>query len=217
MCHRENQNIQSRGATHLLTTIYGYVVAALNLCVWAILKLSVRVRHIDQPTIFSRQPTIDCAWHHCLAPYFVGAMRYSKPYVWMNHPAWYMKGIHVFLGWMGVGTLVLGSSGHGGRRALQQLVSLLEQGSSTFLNPDGPYGPALVVKDGVLDLAQQTGLPIVAIRICCSQALRLPTWDRKLIPLPGSRVDLIYSSPWYVTAATRESVRTKIQGHLNGQ
>jgi len=216
MRNREDQDIQSRGRMRLPITIYGYVVAVLIVCLWRILKLSVRVRHIDRPAMFLRQTTIDCAWHQGVVPYSIGAMRYSKPYVWMNHPAWYMKGVHIFLGWMGVGTLVLGSSGHGGRRALQRLVPLVEKGSSTCLNPDGPYGPARVVKDGVLDLAQQTGLPIVAIRIYCSRALRLPSWDQKLVPLPGSRVELIYSSPWHVTAETRESVRARIQSHLNG-
>ncbi|MDO9237636.1 MAG: DUF374 domain-containing protein [Aquabacterium sp.] len=197
-------------------TLYGYLVAALFFLAWRFLQLTVRVRHVNQPADFGHVHTVDCAWHDGLMPYFVGGMPYTKRYVWMNHPAWYMKGIHVFLKWVGVRELVLGSSGHGGRRALQALVPLIKQGASTFLNPDGPYGPAHEVKDGVLDLAQQTGAPIVAIRIHCHRAWRAPTWDGKQIPVPGSRISLIYSPPWLIDAGNRESVRKLIKQHLDG-
>lgn len=200
----------------MLIALYGYGMAALLFALWGVLKLTVRVRHINRPPHFAQQRTIDCAWHDCLMPYFAGAMRYPKPYVWMNHPAWYMRGVHIYLGWMGVRRLVLGSSGHGGRRALQELAPLLTAGASTFLNPDGPYGPAHQVKDGVLDLALQTGAPIVAIHVRCHRAWRAPTWDRKLIPWPGSLVELVYSPPWQATAENREALRAMIQSHLNG-
>ena len=194
--------------------LYGLIVGGLFWLVWRLLQLTTRVRHVNAP-IPSLGPTVDCAWHECLMPYFVGAMPYRKNYAWMNHPAWYMKGIHVFLQWVGVRALVLGSSGHGGRKALQGLVPLLREGASTFLNPDGPYGPPRVVKDGVLDLAEQTGLPIVAIHVKCHTAWRVPTWDRKWLPLPGSLIELTYSAPWKVTAANRETVRRDIEQHLN--
>jgi lysophospholipid acyltransferase (LPLAT)-like uncharacterized protein len=127
-----------------------------------------------------------------------------------------MKGVHLFLRWMGVGHLALGSSGNGGKAALNQLVPLLQQGASTFINPDGPYGPAQVVKNGVLELALRSGLPVLAIRVTCSRALRLPTWDRKFLPLPGSRISFEYSSPIQVTATSLESVREQITQHMNG-
>jgi lysophospholipid acyltransferase (LPLAT)-like uncharacterized protein len=195
--------------------LYGFIVAALFWVAWRLLGFTVNVRHINAPT--ATPHTVDCAWHETLLPYFVGAMPYRKAYVWMNHPAWYMKGIHVFLKWVGVRQLVLGSSGHGGRKALHALVPLLKQGASTFLNPDGPYGPLHVVKDGVLDLAEQSGLPVVAIHVKCHRAWRISTWDRKWIPKPGSLVELTYSDPWLVTPANRETVRVSIEKHLNGQ
>jgi len=196
--------------------LYGFIVAALFWLGWRLLRCTVRVRHVNAPQDV-HQPTVDCAWHETLMPYFVGAMPYRRPYVWMNHPAWYMKGIHFFLAWVGVRELVLGSSGHGGRQALQALIPLLKQGASTFLNPDGPYGPAHVVKDGVLVLAEQSGLPVVAIHVKCHQAWRISTWDRKWIPKHGSVIELIYSEPWFVTPANREDVRVRIAQHLNGQ
>lgn len=196
--------------------LYGLIVGAMFWACWRLLRYTVKVRHVNRPPVLLQQQTVDCAWHDALMPYFIGAMPYAKPYVWMNHPAWYMKGIHVFLKWVGVRELVMGSSGHGGRKALQALLPLLQRGASTFLNPDGPYGPAHVVKDGVLDLAEQSGHPVVAIHVRCHKAWRIPTWDKKWIPLPGSEVQLFYSPPWTVTAANREAVRINIERHLNG-
>ena len=199
-----------------LVLMYGTVAAALIAGLWLLLKCTVRVSHVGRPDDYAQRSFIECSWHAGLLPYFVGAMPYTKPYAWMNHPAWYMKGVHLFLGWMGVGHLALGSSGNGGRAALNQLVPMLQQGASTFINPDGPYGPAHVVKNGVLELAQRSGLPVLAIRVTCSRTLRMPTWDRKFFPLPGSRITFEYSVPMVVTDTSFEAVRGQIAQHLNG-
>ena len=197
---------------------YGVLVAALLALLWALLRLTVRVRHHHRPPDFNQRQTVDCAWHDTLLPYFVAMTPYTKRYAWMNHPAWYMKGIHVFLRWMGVRQLVLGSSGHGGRAALDGLVALMQtdpHAPSTFLNPDGPYGPAHQLRPGVLDIAQRTGAPIIALRIHCHCAWRAPTWDGKAVPLPFSRIDVIYSPPWHVRPDNREAVREALCQHLN--
>lgn len=211
-----------QGLLRGLVLLYGSLMAALLVLLWGLLKLTVRVHHLHRPPDFDRRQTIDCAWHESLLPYFVAGLPYAKPYVWMNHPAWYMKGIHLYLRLMGVRALVMGSSGHGGRRALEGVVTWLQQPPaagtppSTFLNPDGPYGPAHRVKDGVLDLAQRTGAPVVALHLRCHRALRVPSWDRKFVPLPFSRLDVVYSPAWTVTANNREAVRAAIQRHLDG-
>lgn len=199
-----------------LVLVYGTVAATLIAALWLVLKCTVRVSHVGRPADYAHHAFIECSWHAGLLPYFVGAMPYTKPYAWMNHPAWYMKGVHLFLRWMGVGHLALGSSGNGGKAALNQLVPLLQQGASTFINPDGPYGPPQQVKNGVLELSQRSGLTVLAIRVTCSRALRLPTWDGKMFPLPGSRITFEYSAPMVVTAGSLEQVREQIAVHLNG-
>ena len=201
---------------NLLVLIYGYSAAAMLAGLCLFLKFTVRVSHVGRPENFYQRAFIECSWHENLLPYFVGTMPYTKAYVWMNHPAWYMKGIHLFLTWMGVRKLVLGSSGHGGQMALIQLAPMLNNEVSTFLNPDGPHGPSHKVKNGVLQLSLLSGLPVVAIRVTCSSALRFPTWDRKVFPLPGSLITLEYSAPMYVTTASLEQVREQIALHLNG-
>ncbi len=194
----------------------GTLGAGLLALLWGLLKLTVRVRHAGRPGDDVAVSSIECAWHEFLLPYFLVRMPYPRPYVWMNHPAWFMKPIHVLLGWMGVQELILGSSGHGGRAALAALIPSVRAGKPTFLNPDGPYGPAHRVKDGVLDLSVATGVRVLAMRFEHSAAIRLPTWDRKLIPLPFSRVEVFYTTIDAVRPDTRDSSRAAIGRALGG-
>src|SRR5438105_10672856 len=85
--------------------LYGWVTGGCMVVLYALLRWTMRVHHIGRPS----GPTIQCAWHEALGPYFVACMPYREPYVWLNHPLWVMKGVHFFLHRMGVRTLVLGS------------------------------------------------------------------------------------------------------------
>lgn len=198
-----------------LLWLYGLVAAGALLLVWGVLKLTVRVEHVDRPQS-SLAPTIDCVWHEQLMPYFVAAMPFERPYAILNHPAWYMKGVHWFLRALGVKRLCLGSSGHGGRKALESVAPLLREGFASFLNPDGPYGPARQVRDGALELSETTGAWLRPLSVACTAALHLPTWDRKLIPLPFSRVRVHWAKPW-VAGASRQEDRERLARELNGE
>ena len=98
----------------------------------------------------------------------------------------------------GIDRVVLGSTGHGGRAAAEQLVRELRDGRSTGIAPDGPGGPARVPKRGVFHIAAQTGLPIVPLRFTLSRAWHLPTWDRKRLPQPFSTIHVRFGEPIYV-------------------
>ena len=54
--------------------------------------------------------------------------------------------------------------------------------------PDGPAGPARVLKRGILYLALASQVPIVPLRITASRSVTLSTWDHKQYPLPFSRL-----------------------------
>ena len=57
---------------------------------------------------------------------------------------------------------VRGSSSRRGPQALLELTTWAERGYDLALTPDGPRGPRYVVQEGVMSLAQLTGLPIIA-------------------------------------------------------
>ncbi|MEE2787394.1 MAG: hypothetical protein VX589_08655 [Myxococcota bacterium] len=147
-------------------------------------------------------PAIYVIWHEDVIPLFVAMPYLHQPQIWMNHPAWYMKPIHVLLAKVGVGELCLGSTGHDGQIALDSLGQrLVETGSSTTLAVDGPKGPPYQLRKGCLYLAQRTALPIVPVSFICEDAYRLPFhWDRKRIPPLGSTIDLYFHAPIRIAA-----------------
>src|SRR5690242_13788789 len=56
---------------------------------------------------------------------------------------------------------VRGSSSRRGPQALLELTTWAERGFDLAITPDGPRGPRYQVQDGVMSLAQITGLPII--------------------------------------------------------
>jgi len=91
---------------------------------------------------------------------------------------------------------VRGSSGRGGGDALRAMIdALLEHGVSAGIIVDGPKGPALTAKSGVILLARETGLPIVPGTWWTRPLLRARSWDRTIVPLPFSRIVFAYEPP----------------------
>lgn len=97
--------------------------------------------------------------------------------------------------------VVLGSSTRGAVGGYRQLLRRLLGGRSICINPDGPRGPAGQLKPGVLQLARQTGCPMVPVALAASRYHRLRSWDRTLLPLPFSRMVLELGAPLYTDAA----------------
>lgn len=130
------------------------------------------------------QHAVFCMWHESWWSYFVVFQHIRSSHAMISHPAAYMKPLHNVFRWMGLKRLLLGSSGEEGRRAANELASLVQSGWSTTISPDGPSGPARSLKKGVLHIALQSGVPIVPLSISASRFISFPTWDRKKHPLP---------------------------------
>ena len=63
------------------------------------------------------------------------------------------------------------------------------------ITPDGPRGPAQEVQDGVLAMAQKSGVRIVPTSSSAKWRLFAGSWDRFLIPLPFSRSVMVFGEP----------------------
>ena len=175
--------------------VYGYGFAWVMMLIWALTKYTCNIQRINPPEDEKERNYVYCAWHRDLPAYFAAFLPYSKPYIWLNHPLWYMKPIHLFLKWQGINKLVLGSSGNSGRKALAGVIEGLRQGQSTFLNPDGPAGPPYVLKRGVVEMSLQTGVSVIPLHFEINRYIHLPGWDRKRLPLPFSNVKVYCGKP----------------------
>jgi len=113
---------------------------------------------------------------------------------------------------------VRGSSSRRGPQALLELTTWAERGYDLAITPDGPRGPCYHVQDGVMSLAQVTGLPIIPFSFHLNWKLRMRSWDRFQIPLPFSRCEMNIGKPIRVPReagdAERETLRQELEGSL---
>ncbi len=109
---------------------------------------------------------------------------------------------------------VRGSSSRRGSQALLELVTLAGRGIDLAITPDGPRGPRYRVQDGVLALAQLTGLPIVPFSFRAVWKIEIKSWDRFQIPLPFTRCEMNAGKPVYVPRDLSDTDREILRAQL---
>ena len=200
--------------------LYGYGLAVLLFFVLFVLRLTINVEIIGRDKLRRYSNHIFCQWHNVVPLSFLNtvpnipASLDNNSYIFMQHPSWYMKPIHVLLRWMGVERIILGSTGHSGREAAEQVVKYLRKGYSTVLIPDGPHGPPFHLKKGILHMSLQSGVPIVAIQLHASKFFELNTWDRKRLPYPFAKIRMEIGDPTHITEDTLDEAYSLIAKKL---
>ncbi len=110
---------------------------------------------------------------------------------------------------------VRGSSTRGGTKAFRQMLKELKKGRICTILPDGPRGPRHHFKLGAIVIAQRSGAPILPMTFAAKKSVRLKSWDRFMIWLPLSRLQLIYGCPIAIprncSAEELEQYRVKVE------
>jgi lysophospholipid acyltransferase (LPLAT)-like uncharacterized protein len=109
---------------------------------------------------------------------------------------------------------VRGSTSRRGPQALRELTTWGERGYDLAITPDGPRGPCYVVQDGVMALAQLTGLPIVPVSYHLNWKFRPKSWDRFQVPLPFARCEVTIGEAVRVPRAASETERERLRQEL---
>lgn len=109
---------------------------------------------------------------------------------------------------------VRGSSSRRGAQALLELASWAERGYDLAVTPDGPRGPCYEVQEGVMALAQVTGLPIIPYSCQVGWKIRLKSWDRFQIPMPFSRCEMTFGEPLRVPRQATDAERAQLGEQL---
>ena len=91
--------------------------------------------------------------------------------------------------------LARGSSTRCGASGYRGLLRALAAGSVVAVTPDGPVGPAGVVKPGIVRAAQRAGAPVLPVTARVDHCWRLRSWDRLTVPRPFARVVVEYGRP----------------------
>ena len=200
--------------------LYGYGLGAVLFIILLILRITIKVEITGGDNLRQYSNHIFCHWHS-FVPLALQSTAPNIPvsldrcsYVFMQHPAWHMKPVHVLLRLMGVKKLILGSTGHSGREAADNLVEHLRQGFSTVLMPDGPHGRAFILKKGILHVSLQSQVPIVAMQFSSPKSFELKTWDRKRLAYPFSTIKMKICNPIQITGDNFDKAHTIIKRAL---
>ena len=137
-------------------------------------------------------PAVYAFWHRCL---LAGAWRFRR------------YGLTILISRSFDGELIArtverlgfvavrGSSSRDGTVGLRNLHRAYLAGNYCAVTADGPRGPALVAKPGVVHLAQLLDTTVSTCYIHPHSAWQLRSWDGFLIPKPFSRVTIAWTVP----------------------
>jgi lysophospholipid acyltransferase (LPLAT)-like uncharacterized protein len=169
-------------------------------------------------------PVIYCIWHNrlalCMKSYFHHARQKEKPIRMAALISASKDGalLAAILEQFGVQP-ARGSSSRRGTMAVLEMARWARNGYDLAITPDGPRGPCYVAQEGVILLAQVTGLPIVPSSYSACWKFRFKSWDRFLVPLPFSRCEICYGRPIHVpreaTPEDRERFRQQLEAELS--
>lgn len=81
------------------------------------------------------------------------------------------------------------------KKALSEMVKILEKDEILLITPDGPRGPRCKTKPGMIHAARETGATIVPFSFSASKYWTLPTWDQMVIPKPFSKIKIKIGDP----------------------
>ncbi|HVA15841.1 MAG TPA: lysophospholipid acyltransferase family protein [Stellaceae bacterium] len=194
-----------------------WLVACYARLVWATGRWQIEGREHLLRLLESGRPVIGAFWHGRIL---------VMPFAWDRRAAFHMlisahpdgrliAGAvrHFGIDW------IAGSSTEGGGAGFRTMLRQLKAGASVGITPDGPNGPAMRAKPGIVAIARVSRAAVLPVSYATSRRRILDSWDRFHLPLPFSRGLLIYGEPIEVAAkldaAGIEACRAAIEQRLN--
>ncbi len=115
---------------------------------------------------------------------------------------------------------IAGSSSRNGIKAMLTMIKQIRSGQNGAITPDGPRGPRYKLQDGIIYIAQKTGVPLIPIHVeATRQWVFEKSWDKHKLPKPFSTVVIRIGSPYRVsenlTKAELEQVKIEFESTMN--
>ncbi|WP_043902633.1 lysophospholipid acyltransferase family protein [Helicobacter cetorum] len=157
---------------------------------WAILWLLHKTckNHYFLANSLSEKQFIVSCWHGELGMIGFSYLKLKKPHIYViasqHFDGSIAAGLFESFGFKNI----RGSSKKGGVRVLIEGLKHLKEGYDVGITPDGPKGPRHSIADGVVALAQKSGVGVSVCRVICKNAWQFNTWDKFEIPKPFSEV-----------------------------
>ncbi len=90
---------------------------------------------------------------------------------------------------------VRGSAHENPRSSLLAMARKIRAGGSSCIVADGSRGPARKSQMGSVYLAKMTSAPIIPLAFDADRKIRLGNWDKTIIPLPFSKIEVMVGKP----------------------
>ncbi len=177
--------------------------------------LRVRITGAEQMEYCRKNRYIIAFWHSRIF-YMPYHFRFGKGLYALVSPSADGEIIAGILRLFGISS-IRGSSFQHGRRALITLAKTVKKGGSAAMIADGSRGPANIAQPGSIYLAKLTGTPIIPITFGAEKKSNLNSWDRTLIPLPFSRINMVYGKPMIIPPDLSNDEIGKKQAELEAE
>ena len=102
----------------------------------------------------------------------------------------------------------------GGKLALQDMTAQLKLGLPGAVTVDGPKGPAKEVKKGIVIMAKEANIPIVAYKVSPRRYWQFNSWDKFRLPKPFTTIDIHYGKPISVENISVEEGQQLVEDSL---
>ncbi len=173
--------------------IYGLIVYYIVMAI----KLTLKIEVIGSEKIDNSKSYVLGMWHNKVVT-TVLALKFIKKRAGLASPSKDGELISVPLEKLGF-HMIRGSSGKDSVKGLIQLIKALKEGYTIGTPLDGPKGPALEAKHGMIYIAQKSGKPMMFMGAAYSKKWILhKAWDKCQIPKPFSKVVCLIEGPLYI-------------------
>lgn len=103
----------------------------------------------------------------------------------------------------------------GGQEAKIQMIEFLKEGIPGAVTVDGPKGPALVVKPGIIDMALKSETVVIPYAAIPQKRWTFNSWDKFRLPMPFSKILVSYGKPIPVSGGNFEHHQKALEEELN--
>ncbi|OQY28779.1 MAG: hypothetical protein B6I38_08870 [Anaerolineaceae bacterium 4572_5.1] len=184
----------------IIDTINGTALYLLSVIGYRTCRFQISGIENLEAALAREKPLLMTSWHGMtmmLSPFIQKHFDMSN-FVGLVPADWRGKTLEVFAHRLGAEPFSMNLDGDSTLtmgRELIKLIRKVKNGKNMLLHPDGPAGPAYVIKPGVTFIAQKAGATLVPMGAYCRHAYRVPRWDLYTLPLPFSRIALHIGKP----------------------
>jgi lysophospholipid acyltransferase (LPLAT)-like uncharacterized protein len=91
--------------------------------------------------------------------------------------------------------VIWGSSNKNPMGSVRNIFAALAKKECMAITPDGPRGPRFEINSAIAKIASKYNVPVIPMTFASSRRKIFSSWDRFILPLPFSKLALIYGKP----------------------